>query len=783
MKETLRKLGLLLSSLAVILFMTGCPSPETPVEPTKYTVTVYAAEKTDAQTFTVEEGDTLATIKGLPAPALEGYTFAGWFTAESVKIETSAPIKSNLTIYARFEKTNTEGDTKTTEIKTADGTSTVTVETTTTDETGITTTVTETTTTDKDGTTNTHTDTDVKTSKEVTVDDLINLGIATLASDEPDITKAQAYFNAAYEKEPESDKTKVYSALSDIASIVTNPKIQQFFSDHIGITNYPSDLNTLIAGNWLSAKAYESEDSKNFFVYPAKEVASTSTYSSYFYKAREIASDSPEYSSARHGYIYYKVTINGKEYYTSSKYERDLLKNGQTRNLFGGNSSYYSSNYSAYKLDENGDCLVNLSASEAGNAKAYELDYNVRPVTASYKVIYKAPVLKSLSDESWFANQASNALSVQYLLIANILNGNASGLDSIIDDLYSALYESDEYKNACKKIDSIKKPVELSAKEIESFGLEEIFGDEDKPALVGATELKLIESVLNIYKGLLEYLQCYSFNTNLSFVKDSWATILESSHAESEQEAMENMNALMQYAMSLIASYNASIDPIANGFLSVRNAEKMTASKNTFTAILTDLIAAYDSITGKDTIYPSAITETVAAGAGIREGAALLKAAITNGGKFYIPKSIFGGNLPETWPKAAGAELYTLDCGKLFTAGQFAIDKLLDMGNVTGTASSSKVPYIYKVDAEGKLGAKITTAEDFASLFAEGDSEEAMVAIKVLALQSLSEVINLEFIPSDAMEIKIPAMFGAMIFQFYYGGLSELMASEENGGN
>ena len=44
MKETLRKLGLLLSSLAVILFMTGCPSPETPVEPTKYTVTVYAAE-------------------------------------------------------------------------------------------------------------------------------------------------------------------------------------------------------------------------------------------------------------------------------------------------------------------------------------------------------------------------------------------------------------------------------------------------------------------------------------------------------------------------------------------------------------------------------------------------------------------------------------------------------------------------------------------------------------------------------------------------------------------
>ena len=781
MKETLRKLGLLLSSLAVILFMTGCPSPETPVEPTKYTVTVYAAENAEAKIFTVEEGDTLASIKDLPAPALDGYTFAGWFTAEKVKIETSAPIKSNLTVYAKFEKTSTAGSTKTTETKTADGTKTVTVETTTTDESGITTTVTETTTTDKDGTESTQIDTDVKTSTEVTVDDLINLGIATLASDEPDITKAQAYFNAAYDKDPENDKTKVYSALSDIASIVTNSKIQQFFSDHLGITNYPSDLSTLIAGNWLSAKEYESEESKNFYVYPAKEVASTSSYSSYFYKAREIASDSPEYSSARHGYIYYKVTINGKEYYTSSKYERDLLKNGQTRYLFG-NSYYNYSSYSAYKLDENGDCLVSMSASEAGNAKAYKLNDN-EPVTASYKVIYKAPVLKSLSDESWFSTQASNAMGIQYLLFANILNGNASGLDSIIDDLYSALYESDEYKNACKKIDSIKGNVELSAKEIESFGLKSIFGDEDKPALVGATELKLIESVLNIYKGLLEYLQCYSFNTNLSFVKDSWSKILENIQAESEEESMEKMTALMEYAMSLIASYNATIDPIANGFLSVRNAEKMTASKNTFIGILADLIAAYDSITGEDTIYPSAITETVVDGAGIREGAALLKDAITNGGKFYIPKAIFGGELPETWPKAAGSELYTLDCGKLFTAGQFAIEKLLDMGTVAGTASSSKVPYIYKVDAEGKLGAKITTAVDFASLLTEGDPEEVVVAIKVLAPQTLSEVINLEFIPSDAMEIKIPAMYGSLIFQFYYGGLAELMDSAENSGN
>lgn len=780
MKETLKKLGLLLSSLAVILFMTGCPSPETPVEPTKYTVTVYAAENAEAKIFTVEEGDTLASIKDLPAPVLDGYTFAGWFTAEKVKIETSAPIKSNLTIYARFEKTNTEGDTKTTETKTADGTKTVTVETTTTDESGITTTVTETTTTDKDGTESTQIDTDVKTSTEVTVDDLINLGIATLDSDEPDITKAQAYFNAAYEKEPENDKTKVYSALSDIASIVTNSKIQQFFSDHLGITNYPSDLSTLIAGNWLSAKEYESEESRQFSIYSAEEVTSPSSYTYYYYKAREIAPDSSEYSSAQHGYLYYKVTINGKEYYTSSKYERDLLKNGQTRYLFGNSYYNYSSN-SAYKLDENGDCLVSMSASEAGNAKAYNLIYNNKPVTASYKVVYKAPVLKSLSDESWFSTQASNAMGIQYLLFANILNGNASGLDSIIDDLYSALYESDEYKNACNKIDSIKKPVELSAKEIESFGLEEIFGK--SAALVGATELKLIESVLNIYKGLLEYLQCYSFNTNLSFVKDSWSTILESIQAESEEESMEKMNELMEYAMSLIASYNATIDPIANGFLSVRNAEKMTASKNTFIGILADLIAAYDSITGEDTIYPSAITEPVFDGAGIRKGAALLKDAITNGGEFYIPKAIFGGELPETWPKAAASELYTLDCGKLFTAGQFAIEKLLDMGTVAGTASSSKVPYIYKVDAEGKLGAKITTAEDFALLLAEGDPEEVVVAIKVLAPQTLSEVINLEFIPSDAMEIKIPAMYGSLIFQFYYGGLAELMDSAENSGN
>ena len=217
------------------------------------------------------------------------------------------------------------------------------------------------------------------------------------------------------------------------------------------------------------------------------------------------------------------------------------------------------------------------------------------------------------------------------------------------------------------------------------------------------------------------------------------------------------MNALL----NKIADRDTSIDPISNGFLSVRSEEKMADSKATFIGVIDDLIASYDSITGTKSIYPGVISDNVKKIAVLRDAAVELKNAIKDGKEFYIPIDIVK-NEPAAWPLASGAGVFTLDCGKLFTAGQFAIDKLIEL-------DSKNKPVFYA------NGQKITSSDKFVKLLEETETE-IQLSINILAAKSLYEVINIPGIPSQIQPVKFSGdmyMIGIFLYNYYYGGFEK----------
>ena len=143
--KTFKKLGLLLTLLTALLFITACPGPNTNSDDgsgseTEYTVTISTMEgnQIKEKEYKVKAADSLNTISGLTDPALEGYVFLGYFTENGTKFEKTIPIQKNLKLFARFEKkaqqtTSDDGKTTTTqsELINADNTTSTKTETTT----------------------------------------------------------------------------------------------------------------------------------------------------------------------------------------------------------------------------------------------------------------------------------------------------------------------------------------------------------------------------------------------------------------------------------------------------------------------------------------------------------------------------------------------------------------------------------------------------------------------------------------------------------------------------
>ena len=427
---------------------------------------------------------------------------------------------------------------------------------------------------------------------------------------------------------------------------------------------------------------------------------------------------------------------------------------GTTEYMFGGNYSGnipYEERHINVELDNDGDYYIRPWWNNGLSDKftAYEMDYDgYEQVSFTYPVTVLAPELTTLENQSWFAGTVKDSSFMYKLLLANILNGNVNGLDSAIDDLYSALFESAEYKNACKKIAAIKKGVAVPEIAVQAFDLEEVLGSSE--VIIGATELTLIKDVVNWFKGMLEYLQSYSFSYDLSILKDHWDD-LANKYSYS-------------FLLDAVSSYNASVDPIANGFLSVRKAEKITASKNTFLEIINDVITSYNHIISDDSEYPDVIKSFLGDYEGIRDIVVAVKTALENGEnyEFDIPGASFN-----------------VDFGKLFTAGQFALENLLEIEATSGKPAP-KAPVLYTTDKSDKL-VKIADA----AAFKEVINSKKPVFIHVKAFNAIDEVTDAVSLyifngNSSVYEyISLPYEVAAYAFNFYYGGLEDLISKAQ----
>lgn len=452
-------------------------------------------------------------------------------------------------------------------------------------------------------------------------------------------------FNQAYTIEA-NDETRIYSALASLASISTKQATADFVKKHLGITNYPATMNALFSPDWLETTEYiKYEDKDRIFGYE-DFTKSTDNYATYY---KVNITPAAEYSSNTVSYhsIYKKATIEGKTFYPSlgdlAYYEKDTK----------GSSSY--SQYYTYTLDENGEYYVYIWNTSEDLSSHQSYDFG-RWVNVEY-TYYKKAMFPTLSVPEWFKNSKFSNYFGE-ILLANILNGNTKGLNDALDDLYNVLFSS-EYEDACKKIDAVTGSVKIPSRVIEDFGLTEIVGDTS--VKLGKAELALIKTSFNILKATVEYAQSYNLNSDLSFLKFDWAD---------KDAAMKVFEKYLRY--------DASIDPLANGFMSQRSPEKMAASKEHFASAVSDLIAAYDDILKNTADYPTALTDVLNEYKVLREGAVQLKAAITNGGKFYIPET---DGLPASWPESGS--LY-IDIGKLFDASNFVLKNFI--GNTDGMA-------------------------------------------------------------------------------------------------
>jgi uncharacterized repeat protein (TIGR02543 family) len=94
--------------LALGTMVSGCPQPDDPLPPPKYTVYFDAKGGTvSVPSITVQVGSTLGD--SLPEPTKNGYTFWGWYTGDGTDGEDwgyifidTTPVTGDLTVYARW---------------------------------------------------------------------------------------------------------------------------------------------------------------------------------------------------------------------------------------------------------------------------------------------------------------------------------------------------------------------------------------------------------------------------------------------------------------------------------------------------------------------------------------------------------------------------------------------------------------------------------------------------------------------------------------------------------
>lgn len=456
---------------------------------------------------------------------------------------------------------------------------------------------------------------------------LLNEGIDLLFDQKYD--GGIAKIKAAYDKD-QNDETKLYYALSEIATISTDSSVSSIMKNNFGVKNYPSKLNALINGEWL--KEYK----RGFYedVYTLSEVSKDEIY--YSSNCVRVSGDRCDWNSDGEECWIEALLDEDNEWISCYRSDFHCVKN--------------------VKLDENGKYLVyknslpqDVREQITDSTKKYKCSYDheKRVLTDSDSTKFpdfNVPEWLRNSDrykESLIKSTQTSA-TTSLLLLGNLVDCNPNGANGLIDNILKIF--DGKFENAKRLADSISEGnVIVPSKVISALGLEEVLGDSS--VYVGKAELNVLISSMQILKGTFQWLSSYDLSANIASAKDFFG---ENPDEWGFFRKLANTNSLK-----------------------IRNAGAMETSKKTFIEAIEILENSYNYLVSSASSYPQAAKDEVA-----RYGNVVLAAAedlnkcLKNGGIFYIPNE----NPFETlrWNASSSGNSFGIDMGKLFTAGYFS---------------------------------------------------------------------------------------------------------------
>ncbi|TYT79206.1 hypothetical protein [Treponema phagedenis] len=478
-------------------------------------------------------------------------------------------------------------------------------------------------------------------------------------------------FEQAYKNE-KNNKTKIYYALTRLAAISTKPETVSFIRNRLGIEAYPNRLNALINLDWF--KDIDREYKSSFPV--DKDKAAFTEYTSGSYDDNYVRVNA--HVKAHGGDTAGKQTANSWKVYTwgitdeegnktdgwfdyddKASYEALLKLDPKERR---GWHDFNSVTLVIDNFADDGAYMVPFDGFSEGSIPAATKKYSRGAGVQTwykYKAVYTEylPEVKVIAD--WYKD-----MRPLMKLPAIIVERYANSADSLIDEVYGLIFGK-EFEEAVKVLKSLDDtPVDIPSKLIKLLHLEEHLGEDGFS--IQSAQIKGVVGGLLVARGGMEFVQSYQFTTDLSFLKANW----------------ENREFNTQIKDKL-KTYSKAMDPLANGFLTIRNAYKMRAAKEDFVAGLDLLVAMYDSFLS-DSNMPQDAKDKVEKDYGYIKGLVQsTRDAIKNGGTVDM---LQGEN---NYLQTEFTE-FTINMGTLFTPGALKIENLFELDGNKPKISTSK---------------------------------------------------------------------------------------------
>jgi hypothetical protein len=583
-----------------------------------------------------------------------------------------------------------------------------------------------------------------------TADQLVSSGTDALLDGNFDA--AIDYFESAYQKDKTNAEAIVYSSLGQLAAIAKDEKVRDLMRTKLGLTDYPGTIGKLLTTDWM--QDYTNEDFVEWYQdgggnwlswYDSDYTPDGSGKAGYY---RYESYDEPEYvfvtSTPNNGKLesYYDDAIENWVYWYDSNYTPDG----------SGKAGYYYWNYNtgtyifvtatpnngkleSYYDDTIGNWVYwydsNYTPDENGKAGYYYTkwgEYHLVSSTPKYEYdIGKPP---GLSVPDWFKDTgtykdtltATNLESVatwQVLLFANLVDKNPNGANELLDGILSSVF-GDSFEAVATRVESLayKDSIALDKDITEALGLEEIFEGGD--IYIGRAELDILIASLRVLKASLEWVAAYDWNTDLTFLRRDWKTLVDD-----------------------IDSLNPTSLPFKNNFMKDRNNGMMDKSKADYIKAIDALVTAYDTII-VSAHYPQGIKDVLDDYKWVKAGLIEVKNTITNKTVFYLKEGSGA-----TYTNSAANAIFGIDMGKLFTPGYLAINNLV-------TTEAGGAPQFYGDDE------LITKKDDIKQYDAIG------IQVKLSPIKAMI-VVGLELPNDDTMIIPVlPPDIGESIYSLYH---------------